>query len=277
MVSNDAKTHVVSADASFADGGEASLVRVLGAERSERAGDVLQAVPLEISGKGEPDAAPLSKLLSAPVRAVERGEARTVVVLDPVASLHITEQRNEALGGSFPGVATAKLKGALNALGAFRVVHPEANSQRFLVAEAGSGDERLELLAHGPLAVAPGAYRVADAVAAAGVLAAGSQGRRAVVLVLGDERPDKSRFSAAEVRAYLAELMVPLIVLRAGEGPDAPWGAVKRIRSQSELTKALDEVAASLDRQRVAWIAGERAPAEISLTDPSGSLRIAGR
>lgn len=277
MVPGDGKTHVVSAEANFPDGSTAALARVLGPDRAEETGDALQAVPLEVRGKGEPAASEIAAMLDAPVPVLEKGGSQVVLVLDPVASSKLLELQNEALGKSFPGITTGKLKGVLSDLGPMRVVHPETSGLRVpTFSLPATGQERLEALLYGPRGAASGVYAPADAVAAAGVLAASSQARRAVLLVLGEPRADRSRFPVADVRAYLAELMVPLFVLSTGSSAGA-WGDATPIRSQADLRRALEDVVASLERQRVAWIAGDRAPADIAPRDPSGRVSLAGR
>ncbi len=67
---------------------------------------------------------------------------------------------------------------------------------------------------------APAELRLADAVATAGLTAGAAPRRRAVVLVLASgQSADTSRFSVAQVRSYLAEIGVPLQVIRTERGP----------------------------------------------------------
>jgi hypothetical protein len=58
----------------------------------------------------------------------------------------------------------------------------------------------------------PPSANLADAAAVAGLEAAASGSRRAVVLVLGEEKLDRSRYSPAAVRRYLEAIRVPLFV-----------------------------------------------------------------
>ncbi len=279
LLPGDRRRHVAVAEARFADGAEASIVRVVGEERFESAGDVLQAVPVSVpAGKAEPTAELLAERLGVPVRLVERGEAETVVVLDPLASKRLFEQHQEAEGKTFPGISKHKLTRVLAGLGGLSVVHPLSAAARFLTVPAPEeGDARLDLLLYGPPEAPQGRFLLADAVAAAGSLAAGSHRRRAVVLVLGDEQADRSRFSPEAVRAYLSELMVPLVVLRTGEAKPGPWGEEVPVRSREELRKALADVSALLEGQRLAWVAEDAPPGSLSLDDPEGRARLAGR
>ena len=279
LLPGDGKRHVITAAARFADGAEASLTRVVGEERLESAGDTLQAVPFEILAAGpEPTPEGIGERLGVPVRLVERGEAGTIVVLDPTASKSLFDQDLEAEGKSFPGISKHKLMNVLKSLGAMSVVHPLSTLARFLTVPAlHAGDARLDLLLYGPPEAPSGRFLLADAVAAAGSLAAGSHRRRAVVVILGDEQADRSRFSPAAVRAYLSELMVPLVVLRTGEAKPGPWGEEVPVLSRDDLRKALAGVSARLESQRVAWVAEDAPPGRLSLADPSGRLRLAGR
>lgn len=279
LLPGDRKRHVVAAEARFADGAEASTVRIVGEERFESTGDVLQAVPVEVpSETSEPAPEAIAGLLGVPVRLVERGEAETVVVLDPLASKRLFDQDLEAEGKTFPGVSKHKLTSVLLQLGRMNVVHPLSSAARFLTVPARDDrDARLDLLLYGPPEAPSGRFLLADALAAAGSLAAGSHRRRAVVVVLGGEQVDRSRFSPEAVRAYLSELMVPLVVLRAGEAKAGPWGEEAPVRSRDDLRRALAGVVALLERQRVAWVAEEAAPGSLSIDDPEGRLHLAGR
>ena len=134
--------------------------------------------------------------------------------------------------------------------------------------------------------------RLADAVAAAGLGAAASGRRRAVVLVLGPGAEDASRFSPAEVRDYLALLGVPLAVwnvqvekveaqVRPEPDPMSPtapasrprqgaaaeaWGpAVRSVRDLGGWLAAHRELDRALRRQRVLWVEGRPAPGTLSL------------
>lgn len=100
-----------------------------------------------------------------------------------------------------------------------------------------------------------GAPLLADAVAVAGLLAASSERRRAVVLVLGDAEPaDASQTSAADVVAYLEKLRVPLHVWTTTGAIATSWGAARPIHRLSQLEKAVGALAEDLATQRIAWL-----------------------
>ena len=124
--------------------------------------------------------------------------------------------------------------------------------QRSDVADGKHGTLRMLTLS-GPEAVSA---TLADAVAVAGVQAIGGAKRRAVVLVLGDEK-DQSRRSPAEVRRYLERIGVPLVVWSLAPvtaDMTKAWGDVTDIANADRLRRATDELRKRLDDQRIAWL-----------------------
>jgi hypothetical protein len=126
-----------------------------------------------------------------------------------------------------------------------------------------------------------GPERLADAVAAAGLLASGRNRRRAVLLLLGGGEADASRFDPANVRRYLGHLRVPLVVwsVRPVDGDRAsPWGRVRDVSSCAKLERATMELFRMLDEQRMVWLDGAHLPHEIvdshrELPDESARIR----
>ena len=119
--------------------------------------------------------------------------------------------------------------------------------------------------------------RLADAVAVAGMSAAARGRRRAVVLVLSEDPADASRFSPADARAYLARLGVPLLVWSVGEVSEAVsglWGEVRSVRRQPRFRDAVDELSATLTRQRIVWLEGLHLPQEVGLSETARGLRL---
>ncbi|MFL6193540.1 MAG: hypothetical protein ACJ75H_05175 [Thermoanaerobaculia bacterium] len=110
--------------------------------------------------------------------------------------------------------------------------------------------------------------RVVDAVAVAGLQAAAENYRRAVVLVLGREGEDESRYEPAAVRRYLESIRVPLFVWSL-YGPESraakAWGATEDVSSLYKLSKAVSRLRAELDAQRIVWLDGRHLPQTISL------------
>jgi hypothetical protein len=119
--------------------------------------------------------------------------------------------------------------------------------------------------------------RLADAVAAAGSVAAGSGRRRAVVLVLGEQPSDASRLAPPTVRSYLEHLGVPLHVWAVGTVPDElseAWGGVHPVPKKRALKRAVQQLSESLERQRIVWLEGGHLPQHVALTGATDDLRL---
>jgi hypothetical protein len=119
--------------------------------------------------------------------------------------------------------------------------------------------------------------RIADAVAVAGLQAAAENHRRAVVLVLGDQASDASRYDPVTVRRYLESIRVPLFVWSL-YGPDAPaaraWGQVEDISTLEKLGKAVNRLRAEMASQTIVWVEGRHLPQSISLTPEAKGIGL---
>ncbi|MDX2437904.1 MAG: hypothetical protein QNL88_12730, partial [Acidobacteriota bacterium] len=119
--------------------------------------------------------------------------------------------------------------------------------------------------------------RLAYAVAPGGVAAGPAPRRRAVVLVLGDgPATDRSRFSIAEVRSYLAEIGVPLVVIRNGTDGDDGWPAGFEASSLDGFAEAIEKIRDQVDTQCVQWFPAGLDQRQIEATLPDGAV-VAGR
>ncbi|HEY7215721.1 MAG TPA: hypothetical protein VIC28_13905 [Thermoanaerobaculia bacterium] len=111
--------------------------------------------------------------------------------------------------------------------------------------------------------------RIADAVAVAGLQAAAENYRRAVVLVLGRDDEDSSRYDPGTVRRYLESIHVPLFVWSL-YGTDAPaakrWGEAEDISSIYKLSAAVARLRRELEAQRIVWLEGRYLPQAIALS-----------
>lgn len=156
----------------------------------------------------------------------------------------------------------------------------------------------------------PDHTRLAEAVAAAGHLAAARNRRRLLVLLWTGGEGDVSRLLPVTVRRYLEDLRVPLEVwdlgpvpaeegaeggagdrleayeedLRSREGTARDWGERIEARTLRALDLAITDLYRRLDRQRIVWFEGVHLPQHIRLadraTDPdptaaAGRLRLA--
>lgn len=116
-----------------------------------------------------------------------------------------------------------------------------------------------------------GRARIAQAVAAAGLRAAGSGRPRAVVLLLGPAAAEHGRHRPRDVLAYLETLQVPFSVWAVGRGVDSAlaehWGGAIDVSDPDGLHAAVDGLRALLDRQRIVWLEGQLLPQRIELSD----------
>ena len=124
-----------------------------------------------------------------------------------------------------------------------------------------------------PESLARSEVRLADAVAVAGLLAASRSRRRAVILVTDAEGGSStvSEFTPREVRSFLADLRVPLLVWSPGKAAVSGWGRARRLDNPRAVERAIAELRRIVDRQRIAWIGGLHLPQEITV---SGRRRI---
>jgi hypothetical protein len=116
----------------------------------------------------------------------------------------------------------------------------------------------------------PGKQRLSDAVAVAGLQVLAGNHRRAVVLVVGSEPEDASRYDPATVRRYLEAIRVPLFVWavekRAASSPAlAAWGRVEDVSTMARLRSAVGRLRAELESQRIVWVEGTHLPSSIRL------------
>jgi hypothetical protein len=123
-----------------------------------------------------------------------------------------------------------------------------------------------------------GPLMMSDAVAVAGIRAAEGNGRRAVILLLGEEREDGSRFSVEAARRYLSAIRVPLIVWDlSGPAKDVPpgWGETRPVDNVDDLVRAVRRVRYQLEAQRIIWVNGRHLPQNIELSDRAAGIRLA--
>lgn len=121
--------------------------------------------------------------------------------------------------------------------------------------------------------------RFADAVAVAGLQALGKQHPRAVVLIVDDSFHDSSTLTAAQVRAFLDSVGVPLFVWSLADAASQPagvkdWGPPTDITSVVKLDNAVRELRRALDGQRIVWLAGDYLPQEVHLTAKAAGMRL---
>ncbi|MFN2632963.1 MAG: hypothetical protein ABR610_06055 [Thermoanaerobaculia bacterium] len=121
------------------------------------------------------------------------------------------------------------------------------------------------------------ARRYADATAVAGLQAVQSCTRRAVLLVLGKNPADASRYSPATVRAYLERIHVPLFVWSfepLPAGAPSPWGQVEDVSNLPKLRVAFERLKRDVESQAIVWVEGQHLPQEIALSAKAMGMEI---
>jgi len=121
--------------------------------------------------------------------------------------------------------------------------------------------------------------RFADAVAVAGLQALGKQHPRAVVLIVDNSFKDSSNLTAAQVRAFLDSVGVPLFVWSLADPSSQPagvkdWGPLTDITTVLKLDNAVRDLRRALDAQRIVWLAGDYLPQEVHLTAKAAGMRL---
>jgi len=119
--------------------------------------------------------------------------------------------------------------------------------------------------------------RLSDAVAVAGVRAAAGGKRRAVLLVVSHCGERSGHWTGEEVRRYLAELRVPLVVWTTvwpnPRNGGFCAGARHLINSES-YGGALSRVRRLLKKQQILWVEGSHLPREVVLADSAPATEV---
>ena len=269
-------THVLTAVLDYPDGIRSRRDLVLGGGSSGDAQSELTAVPVAVSEGVAPGSQDLAGRFrrgdqTLSIAAVEHGPAEVVLVRDLSP-----REAARALRASFLSFAD---KTVLASDDVARILWPVAKriesngyvnelfdvsrdftgrnaSLRFLLTQVSYPSESLPV------------PRMADAVAVAGLRAYGSYTRRAVVLVLGSDPRDQSRYDVALVRRYLERLRVPLLVWSLAPPAAAPassWGEAEDVSNLPALDAAVERLRRRLDRQFVVWLEGRHLPQDIAV------------
>lgn len=288
--------HFLRARLLFTDGVEATAEMVFGSSYGDRISFDLTAVPLAVErGKLPPVAAMAGWLTAAgeplaPV-AADHGSLELLVVRE---SAEATFERLRELAAQQQHLRRGPLpfeQGTLGTDDRIRFVFPTAESSRapgelteqlpVSVDVAHFGDGTLLGVLSGAvfadLEVPMPEQRIADAVAIAGLVAAGTKHPRAVLLLLSGASRDVSRFDPAVVRGYLQRLGVPLFVWSLTEPQAAgPWGEVTDVSSLKGMRLAIHELLEQLDGQWITWVDGRHLPGSVRLTGRAEGVRLAG-
>jgi hypothetical protein len=293
------QVHIVSAEAQFPGGVTARQDVTFGGTFGSRVATELTAVPV-VADESElvrlADLRGLFSVRGAPVTvaAVERLGARLYVVRDQGAWPYLqrmgqqTDQRSRAVSRR-----TMQQFRDLSADPAATELAADANSFHLVLASP-TYSRGLMLFPIGqPLDIkrwglpwlathvtsdkgSTRGQRLAEAVAVAGVRAAGDGRPRTVVLVLSDNPADEGIYGAAAVRDYLRALHVPLAVWSVERGvADGVWGPASDISDLGKLIKISNRLMEGIQSQWVVWIEGRHLPSAIELASNPIGLELA--
>ena len=290
--------HVLAASAIFPDGRRAEAVTLSGGFGGHTEAG-LTAVPLVAEGSEAAPCDALTEGLGSLVKSAGDPGFEVVFVLDPTAGYRTlmatgwskgmmptttsTTKQFDSLVQQGSKGSEAKPRNSWKRADASLI---DANKMWFVMPDAelhrANGFARgkmnwLPLLFHFGSTKLEETPRLADAVAASGLVAAAGPRRRAVAVILGNKADrDGSEFSAQEARNYLAEVGVPLFVLRSGKLRDDGWPKGIPVRNMEAMADALEGIRQNLDGQCVVWFPGRMHPDKIAASLPEGVV-VAGR
>jgi hypothetical protein len=290
--------HFLRVEVEFPGGRTAAREIAYGGGAAEASTTALTAVACELADpRREPEPGSVRVRLAGGgalrLAAIEKGRARVVLVLDPaaVAPLQRAAETGEWRRRTF-AISQAPSWGDLQ------------SSCSWLSKPLKNGDDEVMVLDPAPASLARdgassflfqararaatrardaigvllrsdlerfagGRLALTNAVASAGLLAAGEGRRRSVVLLLGDNDPASGDLGIAGARGFLAELDVPLQVwspvAAVAARADTGWGRIVDVSTCKRLGAAATALADALDRQRVVWVDGQHLPREVEV------------
>ncbi len=274
--------HYLRIEVQFSEFIVSIVERTFGGSFTDTVSSELTAVPLRLDkGSKAPSRSGWLQGRGEPLEVVDvvSGPAELVFVRDQSAQVAIDEMARRS-SGSYRWVAP------LNRGYAVRFLRPVAEQRSRPAVD-------LHLFAPRSLSVASGGLlwllthvrdprvpdplqRLSDAVAVAGVNISAGGHRRAVVLLLGPEAADNSHHSQANVRRYLEQLRVPLVVWSTEGEVDTPWGPAANVSTMAKLERETRRVVKLLEAQRIAWVHGVFQPPEVSLGPSTVGIHLAG-
>ena len=286
--------HVLAAELRFPVGVAARKDVIYGGEYGSEVSSELTAVPVRLAGRALPALEQLGSWFTvtgqpAAAAAVEEGPGKVTAICLPsnteVLARLVPYQKGKPdmkdrnlmpLGPEdsfqFLSLSTTRYSDSRIPAELFQIAPPLSTADggvfHFLTQERLREGWRAE----------PG-VRIADAVAVAGLQASSENRRRAVLLILGRDVTDGSRYDPVMVRRYLRSIHVPLFVwsLRGSDTALAKaWGPVEDISSRPRLNEAVRRLREELDAQRIVWLDGRHLPDSVALTPAAEGVEIAG-
>jgi hypothetical protein len=295
--------HLLQATIESAAGEIAEATAVYGGMAASQSG-ALTAVPVTLTGSAPRDAHALDGFFAgATAIGIEKPAADVILVRDPndaEAAMRLgrpLDSNNQPPPSVMPGgsplppashTASHSSDSWISADGSVRFLWPFAkhaesgaptdlfpSSRRFQRSDGGFHWLLTSVIA--PMTTPH--LRFADAVAVAGLQALGRQHPRAVVLIVDNAFHDSSNLTAAQVRAFLDSVGVPLFVWSLADAASQPagvkdWGPLTDITSVVKLDNAVRDLRRALDSQRIVWLAGDYLPQEVHLTAKAAGMRL---
>lgn len=300
-------SHILSAEIRFGAAGVAREDIGIGGSLGEKVSTDLTAVPVRLKpGKTLPPAASLPGWVlidgkPVSVTAVEESPAQLLVVRDNEARLALEAYGRQKAGKSMQGrmndferLVGKSLQGGMGDLERFQMTLGKDDQIRFVWPSARSFTGQgvpaelfdasrdytskdgglLWLLGRSLPQTEDFDQRLADATAVAGLQALAGNRPRAVLLVLGDNAKDVSRYDAGTVRHYLESVRVPLIVwaLDRSSLAASAWGGAEDISSLAKLKSTFKKLDDELAWQRILWVEGSHLPGAISLSPAAAEV-----
>lgn len=299
-----AQLHFLRVELEFAGMVGSSAEITFGGTYSDRVNSELTALPLQLTGRRKPPpAVELQGWFTDGERdlrpaAIEKGQAELIIVRDRSAWKPLRRVRNMAVTRPYASRPVVGSRGigqrwfqsdiAAWREWTFQFCWPFSRrlqgsdgpydvfpySQKY-AGENGSLHGWVTTVE--PPTEATGEQRLADAVAVAAVTSAGSNRRRAVLLILGPAAADASEITPQVARRYLDRLHVPLFVwtigadaATAGEG----WGEATTVRDPTSMARASRELFKFVERQRIVWLDGFHLPQEIALASQARGMHL---
>ncbi len=287
----DDASHILVASGIFPDGRRVEDVRLIGGYAG-RAESELTALPVLADQAGDCTAVDWPD----EVVRVEKANYEVVIVLDPSVPFQSIFKTGWHLGSGSAAKSTDKAfdtfvgdEGSdMRPLATWqRAEVPFQTAEKIWYVAPGEGLPRingfsagkknwLQLLFKFGMSDFPGNPRLADAVASSGLVAGAGPRRRAVILILGNKSKDESVFSPQQAMNYLAEVGVPLVVLRSGKPKGDGWPEGLKNANMNSMAKNLEATLEELERQCVAWFeGGSRRPTQLAASLPTG-FHVAG-
>jgi VWFA-related protein len=258
---------LIAASAIFPDGRRAEAV-TSASTFGEESWVTMTAVALSLGDTKKNRIVSAPSVLGKGVILANRAGAQIVFVVDPETGPDFETIKKSPGADYFRGRAAQLVDLSLMEITKLWFVLPDGRLRR--------AEGRVWMMFRASRTPPEGERRVADAVAASGLVAAAGPRKRAVVLVLSDgQQHDESLFNPAEARAYLSEVGVPLFVFRTGKVRDDGWPAGVKTITMYDLGKALRGIAKQVLSQHVAWYPGARSVPGIAADLPDG-IEVAG-